>query len=161
MALKWYFWSFLARYWSFWPIWHHARPRKRNLSGFLYDEVLKLFLQTVIIAILGQKIADFAWKLLFLVFLDHCWPWGLICCHFCHKNKQEYSALVVYNHWSTKLLLISLEIEFVGQKWLFMPILAKNICTKSPFLITKVFNCLSGQLMVTVTKGEEDLHQTQ
>ena len=51
---------FLARYWSSWPIWHHARPIKRNLGGFLYDKVLKLFLQTVVVAILGQKIADFA-----------------------------------------------------------------------------------------------------
>ena len=98
---------------------------------------------------------------IFGLFSDYFWPWWLICCHVCHKNKQEYSALVVFYYWSTKLLLISLEIELVGQKWLFMPILAKNICTKSPFLITKVFNCLSGQLMVTVTKGEEDLHQTQ
>ena len=43
-----------------WPIWHHARPRERNFGGFLDDEVLKLFLETVIIAILGQQAADFA-----------------------------------------------------------------------------------------------------
>ena len=35
------------------------------------------------------------------------WPWWLICCHVCHKNKQEYSALVFYYYWSIELLLIS------------------------------------------------------
>ena len=131
------FWSFLAKFWSSWTIWHHARPRERNFGGFLDDEVLKLFLETVIIAILGQQAADFAWKLLFLVFLDHCWPWWLICCHVCHKNKQEYSALVVFYYWSTDLLLISRRNFICLPK---MPIYAHfgKMFTESPFLINHV-----------------------
>ena len=71
--------AFWAKYWHFWPIWSHGRPkmmRIRCLCGFSVAWVPKLLLPPVRIRIFGPKTAKFGPKYAFLVILGqiHCWP---------------------------------------------------------------------------------------